>query len=294
MLKSNKSQYSLYSLPFSSSRSGHSVDPSVDDVLSGREQSKESTEAEAIRKRDARNLQFFRDRIPGVAENRYRDDDIRKLKLGLQVETRKWRAEAAKLMRTRGQQYSVGVNSNDKQWMDEGTSTRNAAAATDLNSPADDWNSRFRPLAFDPPIEGQGQGVGKGPGAVAGSVSNSASRQRRQHQRASGGRWRASLELIDSARARGVGVGTEDPNMESDLDADEAEAESVLKRGGTGGSWGGLGESDAASTNYALLIHSCLLLSLSTYNLKVVNQAQCRHYLHVFSTILLFISFSLF
>jgi hypothetical protein len=229
-----------------------------------------------MRKRDARNLQFFRDRIPGVAENRRRDDDIKKLKLGLQVETRKWRAEAAKLMRTRGQQYSVGVNSNDKQWMEEGTSTRNAAPATDSNSSADDWSSRFRPVTFDPLTEGQGLGVGKGPGAVARSLSNSDSRQRRQHQRASGGRWRASLELIDSATVRGVGVGAEDPDMDSDMDAGEAEAESVLKKGGTVGSWGGLGESDAASTNYALLIHSCLLLSLSTYNLKVLNKQQCN------------------
>ena len=279
----------------SSSRSGPSVGSSSDDSLSSAEQSQESAEAEAIRKRDARNLQFFRDRIPGIAGNRYRDDDIRKLKLGLQVETRKWRAEAAKLMRTRGQQYSVGVNSNDKPWTDEGTSSRNAVAASDSSSPADDWNNRFRPLAFDPPTEGQGQGVGKGPGAVAGSVSSSESRQRRQHQRASGGRWRASLELIDSARARarGAGVGTEDPDMDADMDADVDEAESVPKRGGTGGSWGGLGESDAASTNYALLIHSCLLLSLSTYNLKVLSQSQRGHKkLHVFPTVLFFVKIS--
>lgn len=176
-------------------------------------------------------------------------------------------------MRTRDQQYSVGVSSNDKQWTEEGTSSRSAAAATDSNTPADDWKSRFRPLAFDPPTEGQGQGqeevARSGVGAVAGSVSSSEWRQRRQHQRASGGRWRASLELIDSARARGVGVGIGDSDMDSDMDGDDAEAEAVRKRAEKGGSWGGLGESVEAPVNYALLIHSCLLLSLSTYNLKV-------------------------
>lgn len=258
-------------LPPSSSRPGFSIDSNVDNdnAIRATQKNKRSAEAAALRKRDARNLQFFRDRIPGIAENRYRDDDIRKLKLGLQVETRKWRAEAAKLMRTRDQQYSVGLSSNDKQWTEEGSSSRNAAAPNDSDSPADDWKSRFRPLAFDPPTEGQGEGVRSGLGAVAGSVSSSEWRQRRQHQRASGGRWRASLELIDSARARGVEVGTGDSDMDSDMDGDEAEAEAVRKRAGKGGSGGGLGESVAAPVNYALLIHSCLLLSLSTYNLKV-------------------------
>lgn len=233
--------------------------------------SKITAEAEMIRKRDARNLQFFRDRIPSVVDSRYRDEDIRKLKLGLQVETRKWRAEAAKLMRTRGQQYSIGVNSNDKQWTltaDEEASSQNTAGGSD--SPSDDWNwnSRFRPLAFDPPVGAQGQGGGKGQGAVAGSVSMTELKQRRQHQRASGGRWRASLELIDSAKERRAG--TEDPDADADV---EAEADMPIKREGTGTGLGGAGELDPSATNYALLIHSCLLLSLSTYNLKVDSQA---------------------
>ena len=210
-------------------------------------------------------------------------EDMRKLKLGLQVETRKWRAEAAKLMRIQSKKQSPGVTS--KAWgrsASSGDALVKAMASAVLSEASGDSKSRYRPLIVEP--RRTEDVVTQGDESRLASVPVSVLQEQRQLIRANGGRWRASLELINSAkdrgRARDRDEGIEIPSPYAKAREVTSDSRDTDRDTGTSGSSGSSSsssnEASAGSSrsydqtpNYALLIHSCLLLSLSTYNLKV-------------------------
>jgi hypothetical protein len=204
-------------------------------------------------------------------------EDMRKLKLGLQVETRKWRAEAAKLMRIQSKKQSPGVSS--KAWgrsVPSGDAPEKAMASAVLSEASGDSKSRYRPLTVEP--RRTEDVVVQREESREASVPVSVLQEQRQLIRANGGRWRASLELINSAKDRGR---ARDRDEGIEIPSPYAKAREVTSNSrntdrDTGTNTSSSNEASAGSRrsydqtpNYALLIHSCLLLSLSTYNLKV-------------------------
>ena len=205
---------------------------------------------------------------------------MRKLKLGLQVETRKWRAEAAKLMRIQSKKQSPGVSS--KAWVRpafSGDAPVKALATAVLSGASGDSKSRYRPLIVEQ--RRTEDIVTQGEEGREASVPVSVLQEQRQLIRANGGRWRASLELINSAKDRGrardrdEGIEIPSPfakarevtsdNRNTDRDSGSSSSSSSSSNEASVAS----SRSNDQTPNYALLIHSCLLLSLSTYNLKV-------------------------
>ena len=207
-------------------------------------------------------------------------EDMRKLKLGLQVETRKWRAEAAKLMRIQSKKQSPGVSS--KAWgrsVSSGDAPVKAMASAVLSEASGDSKSRYRPLIVDP--RRTEDLVVQSEGSRVASVPVSVLQEQRQLIRANGGRWRASLELINSAKDRGrardrdEGIEIPSPYAKSrevtsdSRDTDRDTGSSSSSSSSSNEASAGSSRSYDQTPNYALLIHSCILLSLSTYNLKV-------------------------
>lgn len=201
-------------------------------------------------------------------------EDMRKLKLGLQVETRKWRAEAAKLMRIQSKRQSPGVSS--KAWgrsIISGDAPVKALATAVLSEASGDSKSRYRPLIVE--ARRTEDVLDQVDESREASVPVSVLQEQRQLIRANGGRWRASLELINSAKDRGrardrdEGIEIPSPYAKArEVTSDSRNTDSSSSSSSNEASVAGSRSYDQ-TPNYALLIHSCLLLSLSTYNLKV-------------------------
>jgi hypothetical protein len=237
------------------------------------------TQEKRAEERNTQYVQSLLSRVKGTEQTgsfHTGAEDMRKLKLGLQVETRKWRAEAAKLMRIQSKKQSPGVSS--KAWgrsVPSGDAPVKAMASAVLSS--GDSKSRYRPLIVEP--RRTEDVVTHGEESRVASVPVSVLQEQRQLIRANGGRWRASLELINSAKDRGrardrdEGIEVPSPYAKArevtsdsrDTDRDTGTTSSSSSNEASAGS----SRSYDQIPNYALLIHSCLLLSLSTYNLKV-------------------------
>lgn len=243
-------------------------------------------ERKASQTRNAQYVKSLLDRAKGVDKRAIfaGEEELRKLKLGLQAETRKWRAHAVRSMKAQNQKYLFSDTSDTQEELD-----RAEIVSRGLNE-LEDSPERFRPLSLSADTSEENRRVeADQDGSGVGKVSVSELQIQRQRQKATGGRWRASLELIDSAATAG---------QERDKDKDrDAEILSPSKRDGGKGdrsksdrsaskSGGKVssgedrvsrdlsaekGAGSGVTPNYALLIHSCLLLSLSTYNLKVIN-----------------------
>ena len=249
---------------------------------------KEMSQEKRAEQRNAQYVQSLLSRVKGTDQIGSSfltgAEDMRKLKLGLQVETRKWRAEAAKLMRIQSKKQSSGGIS--KAWGravstgdDPGPGSVQTLATTLLSEAFGDSKSRYRPLTVEAMRRG---GVDVEEESREASVPVSVLQEQRQLIRANGGRWRASLELINSAKERGrardrdEGIEVPSPyekvreliydDRDRETNKDTVTSTSTLN--------GGPQVVDVApdnAPNYALLIHSCLLLSQSTYNLKVTR-----------------------
>lgn len=240
-------------------------------------------ERQASQTRNAQYVKSLLDRVKGVEKRASffaGEEELRKLKLGLQAETRKWRAQAAKSMKAQNQKYLFS-DSNSKEESD-----RADIVSRGMNE-LEDSQGRFLPLSMSAATGEESRRDVDREGK--GTVSVSELQIMRLRQKATGGRWRASLELIDSAasagRERDRGVEILSP---SKLNTDGEEEEEEEDRGDryktdrsnskSGGRVGDRSDgvtrevnAEKGTPNYALLIHSCLLLSLSTYNLKVIS-----------------------
>ena len=254
------------------------------DLSSAAESDKEISQEKRAEQRKAQYVQSLLSRVKGTDQIGSSfltgAEDMRKLKLGLQVETRKWRAEAAKLMRIQSKKQSSGgiskawgraVSTGDSPG--PGPGSVQALATTLLSEAFGDSKSRYRPLTVEAVRPG---GVGVEEERREASMPVSVLQEQRQLIRANGGRWRASLELINSAkdrgRARDRDEGIEIPSPYEkvrELIFDDRDREAIKDAVTSTSNLNG-GSPDNAP-NYALLIHSCLLLSQSTYNLKVTQ-----------------------
>ena len=187
----------------------------------------------AVQKRNAQYVQSLLDRFKGPDDSKIRmtEKDLRKLKLGLQVEARKWRNEAARLVTTSvaaGEKVRKTANELLVEPVVREILQRESELSADGVSPRDDNSARRSPV----------DDVEK-------------NRVIKHFRKATGGRWRASLELIESAHSSPTS---------GMLTYDGIATKSTAS-------------SDPNPTpNYALLLHSCLVLSLSTYNLKLSGE----------------------
>ena len=154
-----------------------------------------------------------------------------------------------------------------------------AMASAVLSEASGDSKSRYRPLIVDP--RRTEDLVVQSEGSRVASVPVSVLQEQRQLIRANGGRWRASLELINTAKDRGrardrdEGIEIPSPYAKSrevtsdSRDTDRDTGSSSSSSSSSNEASAGSSRSYDQTPNYALLIHSCILLSLSTYNLKV-------------------------
>ena len=235
-------------------------------------------------------------------------EDLRKLKLGLRIETRKWRAEASKLMggETRGVNKKYDFNSDEK---------------------IDEKNGRFRPLnklKIDDDTEDiysnkQNRKANNNDNNNNNNNNNRDGKGYKEKEKnnlissnASGKKWKLSLDLINNANKKNknkIKNKSADNSLIIDNNDNRKNEREVVKN--RIGETYNIGEPDdrglmenmkslvmgkkkiekneknmveesvdivedsLISPNYALLIHSCLMLSLSTYNLKVNVASFC-------------------
>ena len=250
-------------------------------------------------------------------------EDVKKLKLGLQIETRRWRAEAEKLMGVKIP--SVGVSEKYFSSSQNNININNNNNERNILNFENDEKSRFRPLnnlkknidmviLKDSEKQNNYDNSNLNNNNLNDNINTNnnlnnlnnqmnkkqidiqKAKNKRMSSNTAGVRWKSSLDLINNAH-KNTKIGTKTvissgaendkinvgifeslktvikgknnmvENKNDGIKNNEKDGNS--KNGNRKSKSNGNKDENTVSPNYALLIHACLMLSLSTYNLKV-------------------------